>query len=241
MSDGESAAFWARVHGAARAGEGLCSVSPALAARLLGFHDLTVSLQSTKGNLELLWYDPDRSLGAELDDLQCTLGEGPTLDALQLGRIVAEPDLAAVPDDVWPAFLPAVLTTPARAVIAEPLKFGAATVGVLTGYRTTSGAFPIEQRRDLDCFARTVRTLLMHTPADALDATPGPGPRLDLHRAEVHQAIGILSVQLDVPVDEALLRLRAYAFRHDRALLDLARDIIGHRLRLDGSPPDEGG
>ena len=53
----------------------------------------------------------------------------------------------------------------------------------------------------------------------------------DFHFA-VHNAAGIVSVQEDISVAEALIRLRAYAFRSDRLLADVARDIIARRLRL---------
>ncbi|MEU8413850.1 hypothetical protein AB0C24_13750 [Amycolatopsis japonica] len=36
-----------------------------------------------------------------------------------------------------------------------------------------------------------------------------------------------------MPPDQALARLRAYAFRHDRSLTDLARDALTRRLRMD--------
>ena len=49
--------------------------------------------------------------------------------------------------------------------------------------------------------------------------------------------VGILplpvAVQLDVNVGEALIRLRAYAFGHDRPLAEVAKDIVARRLRFD--------
>jgi hypothetical protein len=35
---------------------------------------------------------------------------------------------------------------------------------------------------------------------------------------------------------EALIRLRGYAYAHDRGLADLARDIVARRLRLGPEP-----
>jgi hypothetical protein len=46
-------------------------------------------------------------------------------------------------------------------------------------------------------------------------------------------AAGMVSVQLGVSVTVALIRLRAYAFSHDRALNDVARDIVSRALRLE--------
>jgi ANTAR domain len=84
--------------------------------------------------------------------------------------------------------------------------------------------------------------------ADGGDAAEGGGPVLDgqspdlaLHRAEIDQATGMLTVQLGVPVAEAFARLRAYAYAHDRRLADVARDIVARRLRLHRDPARDGG
>jgi AmiR/NasT family two-component response regulator len=57
-----------------------------------------------------------------------------------------------------------------------------------------------------------------------------------MHRAEIDQATGMLTVQLGVPVAEAFIRLRAYAYGEDRRLADVASDIVARRLRLDPDP-----
>jgi hypothetical protein len=43
---------------------------------------------------------------------------------------------------------------------------------------------------------------------------------------------GMISVQEGISVTEALIRLRAFAFSHDRLLADVAEDIVARRLRL---------
>jgi hypothetical protein len=56
-------------------------------------------------------------------------------------------------------------------------------------------------------------------------------------RFVVHQAAGMVSVQLAIPVEEAMLRLRGHAFGSGRALVDIAQDVVARTLRLeaDGS------
>jgi AmiR/NasT family two-component response regulator len=63
-----------------------------------------------------------------------------------------------------------------------------------------------------------------------------------VHRAEIDQATGMLTEQLGVGIAEAFLRLRAYAYAHDRRLSDLAGDIVARRLRLrpDPDPCEDG-
>jgi AmiR/NasT family two-component response regulator len=48
----------------------------------------------------------------------------------------------------------------------------------------------------------------------------------------VHNAAGIVSAQEGISVTEALIRLRAYAYSHDRLLRDVAQDVIARTLRL---------
>jgi AmiR/NasT family two-component response regulator len=53
-----------------------------------------------------------------------------------------------------------------------------------------------------------------------------------LDHIEVYQATGMIMVQLDVPAETALSRLRAYAFVHDRSIDDISRDVVARRLRF---------
>ena len=61
---------------------------------------------------------------------------------------------------------------------------------------------------------------------DVLDRLAGYG-------AEVHQASGMVSVQLGVGVGEALVRLRAHAYAAEQPLREVAADVVGRRLQLD--------
>jgi hypothetical protein len=54
----------------------------------------------------------------------------------------------------------------------------------------------------------------------------------------------MVTVQLGVSAAVALIRLRAYAYSHDRRLRDVASDVVARRLRFspDLDPvSDEGG
>ena len=48
----------------------------------------------------------------------------------------------------------------------------------------------------------------------------------------VHNAAGMVSVQEQISVTEALICLRAFAFSHDRLLAEVAGDVVARRLRL---------
>ena len=53
------------------------------------------------------------------------------------------------------------------------------------------------------------------------------------YRAEIYQASGMVMAQLDCTIDEAMARLRAYAFAHDEPLQDVARQVVDRKLRFD--------
>ncbi|QCX74646.1 ANTAR domain protein (plasmid) [Streptomyces sp. YIM 121038] len=225
-------AFLARAHLAARNGHGAeCAVPPG-AARQFGLDALTLNMLAHDGHLELLWCDPDTGLGPDLDTLQYTLGDGPTLEAAQHDHPVIEPDLPATDPARWPLFLPAAARTPLRAVTATPLRLGAATIGVLTGYRTTPDPLTTAQLHGLDHLGRTL-LLLLYTELTTPASTRGPGTGLRLYRAEIHQATGFLANRLGIPPGQALYLLRAHAATHDQPLPHLARAVLTRRL-----PPD---
>ena len=42
----------------------------------------------------------------------------------------------------------------------------------------------------------------------------------------------MVAAQLDVSVGQAVIRLRGHAFANDRALADVARDVVDRKLRF---------
>jgi hypothetical protein len=168
-----------------------------------------------------------------IEELQYTLGEGPCVDAYQQDRVVAEPDLADPVTRRWPAFTPPALQAGAQAVFGFPLRVGTVRLGALNLYRDRPGPLSGGQHADAlavaDVAARWVLEAQAGAPfgavAEELEVSA------DFHFA-VHNAAGIVSVQEDISVTEALIRLRAYAFSSDRLLADVAQDVIARRLRL---------
>jgi hypothetical protein len=119
-------------------------------------------------------------------------------------------------------------------VFGFPVELGPVSVGALDLYRNRPGPLTTDQQADAEILARVAARAIVATQAGA---TPGEiSAELEAgadFRLVVHQAAGMVSVQLGVPVDEALIRLRAHAFRHDRSVAEVARDIIERLLRFD--------
>ena len=168
-----------------------------------------------------------------LEDLQFSLGEGPCHDAYTTGQIVAEPDLASGSRGRWPNYTPSALDLGACAVFAFPLRVGEGVVGVLTVYQDAAGMLTEEQGADGRVLTRMLPKLMSAIQADAPQALlAGVLSDADAHRAEVHQASGIVAVQLGIGVDEALVRIRAHAYAASQTVGHVAEEILRHRLRL---------
>ena len=115
-----------------------------------------------------------------------------------------------------------------------PVTVGAVRLGALNLYRDRPGALSADQHADALVVAGVAARSILGMQAGA---EPGAiGAELEVgtnFRFAVHQAAGMIAVQLGVGVDEALVRLRAHAFSHDRNLIDVAHDVIDRRLRFD--------
>src|SRR5580700_5452679 len=169
-----------------------------------------------------------------IEDLQYTLGEGPCVDAYHQDEVVAEPDLAQPASRRWHAFTPPALEAGVRAIFGFPLRVGTVRLGALNLYRDRPSPLTADQHADAlviaDLTARWVLEAQAGAPSDTLAAELEVGA--DFHFA-VHNAAGMVSVQLAISVTEALIRLRAYAFSNNRLLADVAQDVIARRLRLE--------
>ena len=131
-------------------------------------------------------------------------------------------------------------------MFAFPLMIGAIRAGVMGLYRDSPGPLAGPALGDCLLLGDVATVLLVDglgAGAGGSDDGNGDGagpsgqpPDLALHRVEVDQATGMLTVQLGVTIAEAYARLRAYAYAQDRRLADVAGDIVARRLRLDPDP-----
>lgn len=170
---------------------------------------------------------------AELvEDLQFSLGEGACVDAALTGRPVLIADLHHSTEvSRWPIFAGAVMEqSDIGALFAVPMRWGTINLGVLDLYRKAPGPLSDTQLRDVMRAADLAALMILWVRTD-----PGDGERPDysLHgRAKIHQATGIVLVELGVSVQDALARMRAYAFAEQRLLGDVAQDVVSRRLHF---------
>ncbi len=157
-----------------------------------------------------------------LADVSFTTGDGPGIEAFTLRRPVLVSDLTRERRR-WPAFVDAAVGVGISAVYCFPLQIGGVSLGVLDLYSDRGRALD-DGEVDL-ALAYTHLAALTLLGDQALAAHGSWEPLVD-HRAEIHQAQGMVMVDLHVDLAEALLRMRAHAFSEGRPLIEVAQAII---------------
>lgn len=170
---------------------------------------------------------------AALEDVQYTIGQGPCRDAFVTGVSVHAPSFDSDVSTRWPSFVTLARETGIGAVFAYPLSAAGAKVGVLTLYQRAEGALTLDQCDDSIALVEVLTETVLSLQDDAPSGTLAPG--LDdavQYRAEIYQAAGMTAIQLCVPADDALVRIRAHAFANAQTVAETAALIVARRLRL---------
>jgi hypothetical protein len=203
-----------------------------LGIELLGVSGAGISMVTPDGGRSVVFCSDDKA--AKIEDLQFTIGAGPCVDAVNYGRPVLIGDLQK-PDDIlverWRGFMEGARATNVRAIFAFPLRIGAINIGALDFYSDE----PLEVSDNwissaLMAADAVALSLLLDTHPDGREADD-----FDVQstfQVQVHQATGMLQVQLDVSAEDALLMLRARAFSSGRPLMEISSDVVARRLRF---------
>ncbi len=174
-----------------------------------------------------------------VEDLQFTLGVGPCVDTWTTGQPVSEPHLADPEIDRWPGLAGPAVAAGVEALFGFPIAERGVPIGALDLYCDEPGSLSATQMSDAltmaDVIAETILALQTDTVPGALAGAFDHPARL---RSVVHQASGMLSVQLDVTVQVALLRLHAYAYSCGETVDQIAIAIVEHGLRIDHAAND---
>jgi hypothetical protein len=163
-----------------------------------------------------------------LDALQFTVGQGPTVDAMTAIAPVIVNDISELPEYVGLAsFIATAEQLDIRALVAFPMRLGAARLGVLTAYRHSTGWLGAGQYADGLILASLATNLLLEEQARSSHGEISESFDTGLKSyANVHLAAGIISERLNLPIDQALVRLRATAFANDVPLHVLAMQVV---------------
>ena len=174
------------------------------------------------------------ALSLRLEELQLGLAEGPIADALESTLPVLESNLRDTSHPRWMWFAPAAVGAGAAAVFVLPLCEGETPLGALSLYYNTMGDLTAEQYDDFSAMADAAVEIVLATaaesPGETGSWTVGAGTAF---QPEVHQAVGVLMVALGVEADDALARMRGYAFAAEKPISEVAHEIVVGRLRLE--------
>lgn len=192
-----------------------------------------ISVHSDEFGLEFL--SASDAVAERLEWSQITLGQGPAVDAFNTG----EPVVALAPGeeaDRWPLFVRELDDQSPESIWALPLQLGAVRVGVLDLYRSSPIPLTGREMSDAVQVAEVVTAILLAAGRSGRLVAPlTEWWNQPLPTREVHQATGMLVVQLGVGAREAYARLQAHAFASGRPLDAVAHDVVFRRLRFEAS------
>ncbi|MGA8245364.1 MAG: GAF and ANTAR domain-containing protein [Nocardioides sp.] len=166
---------------------------------------------------------------AAIEELQLTLGEGPCVDANAYGRPVLVADLANRAEGVagrWPLFHDEASRMGVRAVFAFPIRIGVIGFGTLDLFRLSEG--PLDDTQ----LAHALRVVDALAQALLDYDTQQDGDDLLSPQMVVHQAAGMVMVQMDSSIEQAMLRLRATAYAEGISINLLAAHVVSGRRTL---------
>jgi transcriptional regulator with GAF, ATPase, and Fis domain len=206
----------------------LCST----AARLVGVAGAGVVLMSAGRPLGMVCTsDPTTEI---VEEAQFTLGEGPCVDAVRTRAPTIVSDLAALDEVRWPSFRPDALAAGIRAAFGFPLVVGRACIGALDLYEDKTGPLTDEQFSEAVAVAHVAaRVVLSWQTVAEPESLAWQLEQVPTHRAAVHQATGMVSVQAGVPIGDAMALLQAHAFADGRSISAVAADVVARHLRFD--------
>jgi hypothetical protein len=192
-----------------------------------------VSMMTVVGNRALVCATDDTA--AAIEEMQFTLGEGPALDAVARSQPVLVADLSHAGErapDPWPAFTAEAVAAGVGAVFAFPLRMGRVSVGALGLYRRQPGDLSERELVRGLLGADAVASALLDLDPNRSGAFTDDTAMRASYQMQVHQASGMVQVQMGVTVDDAYRILKARAYATDRTVAEVARDVVERRLRF---------
>jgi hypothetical protein len=201
----------------------------AACTEMLEVNGAGVSIMTRAGGSEIV--ASSGLLAAQIEEWQFSLGVGPCRDAYNGDRPIMVGDVGADTSGQvarWPVFGDLIHEAGVHAIFAFPVRVAGAAFGALDIFRSRIGPLSAEQVGMATAFADLAGALLPAVLSGDHEALGDAAP----YRFEVHQAAGMVSGQLGIPVAEALLRLRARAFAEGRSVSELASDVVARRFRF---------
>ncbi len=171
----------------------------------------------------------------QLDEKQFLFGNGPSFDGYNSIEPVIARDLSCKPDsDSWPIFAPIATDQNVKGVISYPLRIGNAKLGVLTTYQKSKISMSQDEYLDGLLFSTLASSFIVEQLAQINDqkADQMLGPTFT-EQTHIHLAAGKIAEKMNVSIVEALVRLRAHAFKEDMTIVELSKLIVEGKIELE--------
>jgi transcriptional regulator with GAF, ATPase, and Fis domain len=199
-------------------------------AEVLDVGEAGILLADSHGTLEVAASTSDSNRLVEV--MQLSAEAGPCIESFQTGRAISVPDIQQSPAR-WQVFVTTALGEGFQSAYALPMRLRDTTIGTLNLMRTQLGAMDDRDVVAAQAFADVATIgILQHR---ALEDSGRLNAQLQIaldSRVVIEQAKGVVASDLDVPVEEAFVRIRTYARSHQLALREVAARIVNRQIRL---------
>lgn len=169
-------------------------------------------------------------------ETEITLGEGPGRAACESAQAIDVVDLTNVVRRRWIGYTQAAQSVGASAVFAFPVTLGTIGIGALVLYRDQPGPLSEQQESDGYLAASVVGRAILNWRAGASGAelTSELGMTLSFDFS-VHQAAGMVAVQANLGLGDAMVMLRAHAIGSGITMTELSKSVVGREIGYDAT------
>lgn len=165
-----------------------------------------------------------------VDGVQFEAGEGPCLDAYNIGEMTISPKVGQ--DRRWPVFAPRAAAVGLRSALAFPLQQGTETIGVVNLYADREDAFGSHDIHIGALFAAALGAVVQDVRER--DSLRRVGQQLEealSSRAQIDQAKGIIMARHGCSADEAFARLVTVSRNTNTKLAELSARLVRATVR----------
>ncbi len=175
----------------------------------------------------------------DMDAEQYAAGEGPCIDAANVGRSFHAEALDI--EQRWPSFTPKARALGIRAVLSSPLLAGDGPVGALNIYSRTARAFEAHEQELATVFATEASAILTAADADLTDDQTANRIKRALRMREIiAEAQGIIMEREDIGENEAFDVMRHASQSSGKPLSEGAREVVDSTRRKPPGPGEDG-
>lgn len=170
-----------------------------------------------------------------LEEEQFSLGQGPSFRAKSsLTPIIIENTMDSSFGDSFPVFQNLAAKHQIGSMFVFPLRVGNAYIGALSCYRKQPGNLNVEEYSDGLILARIATTALVKQLAGIfLDENNQIYDSRVIEQSGLQIAAGMVSEQLNCSIIDALVRIRALAFKEDLPVNVVANKIIDQEIDIE--------